>query len=555
MCTSAAPFLNGINVAWIDWGADFASADAHSASTYCGWEEALRFTVANGGNALRVWLFTNPESQLLWSADGRVSGLAPGVTLMTQTLLALASEYDCRVVLVLFNGADASSHEARALLSEERVLASLLAAAVRPLAAALRGFRSLAAVEIVNEPEGLIDLWASSAAAGADAECGRADGVSACAGRHDGPGWNRNTFPLVTVQRFVNRVAGAIKAVDGALPTTLGSWSACAAWAGAEAASHGARHLFSNACLVAAGGEAAGTIDVRQVHAYPKEASGTAFAPTAAVGHSAASLGLGAPVLLGEVSSRWDDAHASAAPTTTRRSMASLHAEAVSLGYAGIFGWSFTCDFRHDRGCVGRDELAAGLRAGAVALAARNGHDSGPSFPRPLPPPARVRNYRACECSDRDDRVGNYTCREQASFGKCGESWMGGCTAWCTNCGSPLESTMAPRPPPSPCAEGGAADAAAARMLPPPPPTLFAGLGRGAPPPLPPRAYALAIVSEPAQGTLGGGESLLLVVAAAGFSLGILAALSAGCRGAHGRDCRSRCASAGSPTRVTRFHR
>jgi PIN domain nuclease of toxin-antitoxin system len=188
--------------------------------------------------------------------------------------------------------------------------------------------RSLAAIEIVNEPEGMIDPRASSAAAGADevAVCGSVEGVSACAGPHDAVGWSTYKFPLTMVQRFVNRVAGAIRAVEPGVSLTVGSWHVCASWVGEAARTRGARHLFSNACLVAAGGDATGTLDLYQVHAYPKEADGTDFganAPVGDAGRTAASLGLGAPVILGEVSSRWDVANRGAEPTSARHSTAS----------------------------------------------------------------------------------------------------------------------------------------------------------------------------------------------------------------------------------------
>ena len=456
LSSAGRPFLNGINVPWIEWGSDFVSADNDSANTYCGWEEALRFAVTHGGNALRVWLFDEPQKQLLWHADGRVRGLAPGVTLMVQTLLALAEHYGCHVVLVLFNGADAKMQETRTLVSEERVLDSLLTNAVGPLAAAVRGYRSLAVIEIVNEPEGMIDPRASSAAADADAAaCGSVEGVSACAGPHDAVGWSTYKFPLATVQRLVNRVAGAIRAVEPGVSLTVGSWHVCASWAGEAARTRGARHLFSNACLVAAGGDATGTLDLYQVHAYPKEEDGTDFgtnAPVGDVGRTAASLGLGAPVILGEVSSRWDVRNRGAEPTSTRHSMATLHTQAVELGYAGIFSWAFTCDYQVDIACVSREERADGLRAGAAALAARDGRPANLANlgPPPIPPPARIRNYRACDCADRLAHVGNYSCQQQASWGKCGETWMSGCTAWCANCGEPLVAYLPP-PVPPPC--------------------------------------------------------------------------------------------------------
>ena len=76
-------FLNGVNIAWISWGKDFGQAftgEAHGygASSYCGIDDAMRFVRANGDNALRVWVFTEPHDQLAWHAgSGRVAGIAP----------------------------------------------------------------------------------------------------------------------------------------------------------------------------------------------------------------------------------------------------------------------------------------------------------------------------------------------------------------------------------------------------------------------------------------------------------------------------------------------
>jgi hypothetical protein len=84
-------FLNGINLGWIDWGTDFdgSAAHGHGLGTYCGWEDALRFIASNGGNAVRVWLFTEVERSLRWR-DGLVVGLGSGVLQMAHTLLELA---------------------------------------------------------------------------------------------------------------------------------------------------------------------------------------------------------------------------------------------------------------------------------------------------------------------------------------------------------------------------------------------------------------------------------------------------------------------------------
>ena len=57
----APVFLNGINLAWVSYGSDFNTSAAVGGGTYvyCNMRDALRFVRANGGNALRVWVFSD----------------------------------------------------------------------------------------------------------------------------------------------------------------------------------------------------------------------------------------------------------------------------------------------------------------------------------------------------------------------------------------------------------------------------------------------------------------------------------------------------------------
>ena len=143
-------FLNGLNLAWIRYPdfVDGAAPTAAALPTVCGAEEAMRFLVSNGGNALRVWMLQEAGQSLTWR-DGLVVGLAPGVLRLVQTLLEMAAHYGVRLVLVLFNGALLRGSEACSLLSDE-VLPSLLSNAIAPLASALRGYESLAMWEVIN---------------------------------------------------------------------------------------------------------------------------------------------------------------------------------------------------------------------------------------------------------------------------------------------------------------------------------------------------------------------------------------------------------------------
>lgn len=91
---------------------------------------------------------------------------------------------------------------------------------------------------------------------------------------------------------------------------TLGSWSTCATDASNDAeGADRATDLFADECLVRAGGEPTGVLDVRSAHAYPKQSGGTAFHGGGPLHREASSFGLRSPIFLGEISTRWDDQH------------------------------------------------------------------------------------------------------------------------------------------------------------------------------------------------------------------------------------------------------
>ena len=230
--SSPAPFLNGINVAWIRWddAVQNGPRDPGAAVTYCGLEAAMRFVVENHGNALRVWLFTEPRTQLTWSADdGSVTGLADGVVLTARTVLELAEYYSVHVVLVLFNGALARDAESCSLYSGPVVMDSLVRNVIQPLATALRPYNSLAMYEVINEPEGLLDT--SLSASGKATPAGDVTSpcvassvrLGACTGDSDSAGWNALCrVPALQLQRFINHVVAALHEADARHLVTLG---------------------------------------------------------------------------------------------------------------------------------------------------------------------------------------------------------------------------------------------------------------------------------------------------------------------------------------------
>lgn len=232
-------------------------------------------------------------------------------------------------------------------------------------------------------------------------------------------------FSVRQLQRFVNRVAGELRrASAGNQLLTVGSWSYCAS-AAAGPAHLSARNLWDAHCLVAAGNDRDGVLDVVQAHAYPKHRTGQAFSEASPMQNDAGTFHSSKrmPVIVGEISSRWDAGResagrraeaqalnanacnhslgceafrrvqrglgpmpATASPLTNADPMARVYTTLHSRGYAGVFGWAYTCDPQADNGCVGHAELAAGLRS--VAGQAKS------DWAR-LPPRAHVRGIRA----------------------------------------------------------------------------------------------------------------------------------------------------------------
>lgn len=278
-------FLNGINLAWVRWGKDFVEKDAIS---FCAIEEAMRFVVLHGGNALRIWIFSDPGSSLLWNDDWRVTGLHDGVIPIGRGLLELATHYQVRLVFTLFNGALARGRRDCGLFSIGDIVDTLVRNAIRPLAIAFRGYESLAMWEVANEIEGLLS---PSTAMGP---------AITCPGPHNTAGWSGSCrIPIVTLQRFINQVAAAIKEVDPNHLLTLGAWSFCST---ADLAGLHASNMWTAERLRKAGGKVRGFIDVWQIHSYPKESNGREFHAGSPALQSRQRYNLSGPVLIGEIS-------------------------------------------------------------------------------------------------------------------------------------------------------------------------------------------------------------------------------------------------------------
>ena len=419
-------FLNGINLAWVNWGSDW---DSDEAISFCAIESALRFIIQKGGNAIRLWVFSEPNRLITKDLDGQILGAHYRVLHNLQAILELATHYGIRVVLTLFNGALVRAKEDCALFGNEDRVSALATRVVGPLAAALKGYESLAMWEVANELGGILD---TTQAAGHTFCTDIAAAAVRCPGVVNAGSWNEACrLPVQQLQRFVNVIAATIKQADPNHLVTLGAWSFCVS----SEIHYGptrTKNLWADECLRQAGGMRNGTIDVRtarpccsqplnacfpsfpqhcelsrslvpdsalssicqvwQLHTYPKQAGGVHFQTGSPAVTPASAYNLVGPVIIGEWSNRWvEKPHGAAwASPTANVTMAELGAGAVRHGYAGAFSWAYTCLTQYDGGCVTRDALAEGLGAAAVEL--HFGRQ------RPVPPYSRIMGIQCDKC-------------------------------------------------------------------------------------------------------------------------------------------------------------
>lgn len=194
-------FLSGANVPWVSFARDVGP----------GFTDLTRFSgffqdVHNsGGNAMRLWLHTTGVSTPAFDASGVVTGPGNGTIADLKNILDRAEENQIGMILCLWSfdmlrksiGARFTSRNAKMLTDTTFTLAYIRQALV-PMVEALKGHPAIIAWEIFNEPEGMSEEL----------------------------GWDFNEHvPMADIQRFINLCAGAIHRADPQALITNGAWS------------------------------------------------------------------------------------------------------------------------------------------------------------------------------------------------------------------------------------------------------------------------------------------------------------------------------------------
>lgn len=390
-----------MNQPWLNYGSDFGNNQSNGA--YCSLrQDYLEPLAAAGGNSVRFWLFVEGDVIPAWSSDGTVVGTDAAGSLIedVRKYVRSAASQNIFVFFTLWNGAVLKNQKVKNMINEESgaKLQSFIDNALTPLVTALKDEPGVGGWEIMNEAEG------SVLNQGSDAEpCFDTTPL-----RGSGAGWAGGRIKMKNLQRFANWQADAIHAADPKALVTQGTWNPKS-----NEDKNGFRNYWKDECLVKAGGRAGGVLDFYQMHSYPFN---NKWDSEAVFVHERSDYGLDdKPLVVGEFPIDADNAGFS---------VPQLYQYAYDHGFDGAWGWA-ACE----------DDAPTGIAKMAPALQALKDSPGVAVSIGGIAPPD------TCSCSDEapDDR---YTCAQQASWGKCGETWMQGlCCRSCHSCSGCLRET------------------------------------------------------------------------------------------------------------------
>jgi len=193
-------FLSGSNVAWVNFAGDLGPGSLDTAR-FASMYDSIQ---AHGGNALRLWLHTNGTQTPAFDANGRVIGPGAKSVAYLQKILDMAWQRKIGLLLCLWSfdmqrksiGTFYTDRNAL-MLNDTSYTRSYITNALIPLASAVKGHPAIISWEVFNEAEGMSDEY----------------------------GWTDiYHVPMVSIQRFVNLVAGALHRIDSTAKVTTGAW-------------------------------------------------------------------------------------------------------------------------------------------------------------------------------------------------------------------------------------------------------------------------------------------------------------------------------------------
>ncbi len=248
---SGISFVNGINLAWIEYGRDVGVDPFFSGNQYhpnlTKFAEVMDFVKNKGGNVIRWWYHTNGSTNPVFDNNQKVKRNPSFFHDDVKAILDMAQSKGLKVQICLWSfdmlkdqwGVDASAN--KKLLTQESYMNAYIDNALVPLVNFIGNHPALFAWEIFNEPEGMTNAYAGH-----------------------WPGFKeRITMP--NIQRFINKTAGAIRRAQPNVKITNG---ALGFLTNVEDSSNGFWNAYSDLNLQFQGNDQDGYLDFYNIHYY-----------------------------------------------------------------------------------------------------------------------------------------------------------------------------------------------------------------------------------------------------------------------------------------------
>ena len=298
-------FLNGINLAWVDFSRDLTHFDEIR------FVAAIDELAAVNGNTMRWWLHTNGANSPQYGDDGFITGLSDGEIETLVRAISLAYERGILITPTLWSHDMLSDQGGvpadwnKMLIEDPEATQAYIDNVLIPMVEALRGHPGIVAWEIFNEPEGVTEEF----------------------------GWTATRTTMPYIQQFVNLLTGAIRRTDPDALITNGSWSFQA-----STDVGGYYNYYTDERLIEAGGDPDGWLDFYSVHYYP-EWAGEETSPF----HNPASYWeLDKPIVIGEFPARAiADLGMGFVPRRQLRNSMESYQYLLDNGYSGALSWMF----------------------------------------------------------------------------------------------------------------------------------------------------------------------------------------------------------------------
>ena len=307
-------FFSGTNLAWSDYNSDVGDSPLNENA----WRKAVEGTRAAGGNAIRWWLFNNmSQSPTIDQSTHLVTGPKENTIANMKKALDIAEEYGVMVSMCLFSHNLMEPNQwglyneklditANEKLFEDEGTKAFIDNVLIPVVKAIGNHNALMTWEVFNEPEGMTSV-----------------------------GWTTKKLDKSVLQKFTNKIAAAIHTENPDLLVSTGSVNIkYQSW-------------WNDSELIAAGGEAKGTLDFFQTHYYPyyQDDAVSPFVNTAA--QMATTYGYDSkPMIIGEFPARgWaGTTYTSSMAAKTQISTEECYRKAFDGGYAGALAWQYIGD-------------------------------------------------------------------------------------------------------------------------------------------------------------------------------------------------------------------